>query len=325
MKKINFIGLFLILSIQINAQTPTHTGDTEIRNGRLAVNYTSPSEMSAAQLDVLSGDFGNQGIGGLNAGDVHVRGFWGVVIDKNGGNYGESTLYSNGVQPAGGSFAVRTRTTSTTFRTDFIIRNNGYVGIADMNPNERLVVDGNIKLNQSGNKIYWDWADRTIEQYSSGGNSRMIRFRNSMNSSNPDGGFDFATHDGVSVLRINQQRVGIGTTNLDPNNKLSVNGSIRSKEVKVEASWPDFVFESDYELRTLEEVEKHITENGHLPEIPSEAEVSRNGINLGEMNSKLLLKIEELTLYLIEQNKQLKSQSEIITQLQEEVSALKNK
>ncbi len=59
----------------------------------------------------------------------------------------------------------------------------------------------------------------------------------------------------------------------------------------------DFVFENDYELRTLEEVEQHINEKGRLPEIPSETEVTENGINLGEMNAKLLQKIEELTLY----------------------------
>lgn len=117
--------------------------------------------------------------------------------------------------------------------------------------------------------------------------------------------------------------VGIGTTNPDLNFKLSVNGAIRSKEVKVEANWSDFVFEDDYELRNLEEVEEHIKEKGHLPEIPSEAEVTQNGINLGEMDAKLLQKIEELTLYIIDINKQLKSQSERVEQLEQKNSELK--
>ena len=69
-------------------------------------------------------------------------------------------------------------------------------------------------------------------------------------------------------------QLGIGTTSTG-SHKLAVEGSIGAREIKVEASgWPDFVFEKDYELRTLEEVEEHIKENGHLPEIPSEAEVT---------------------------------------------------
>ncbi len=129
-----------------------------------------------------------------------------------------------------------------------------------------------------------------------------------------------------------QGNVGIGTANTF-GYKLAVNGTIGSTEVKVEntSSWPDFVFDNDYELPTLEEVEQHIAENGHLPEIPGEAEVAENGINLGEMNAKLLQKIEELTLYMIEQNKQnqaqqkeLEAQSALIEQLKNEVSALKS-
>ena len=88
--------------------------------------------------------------------------------------------------------------------------------------------------------------------------------------------------------------------------------------------WSDFVFGIDYELRTLEEVEKHINAKGHLPEIPSEAEVTENGINLGEMNAKLLQKIEELTLYLIEQNKQNQTQQARIEQLEQKLSQLGN-
>ncbi|MEP1340658.1 hypothetical protein [Ekhidna sp.] len=122
-----------------------------------------------------------------------------------------------------------------------------------------------------------------------------------------------------TYMTLNAGKLAIGTTDFSGNHKLRVEGSIGAREIKVEASgWSDFVFERDYELRTLEEVEEHINENGHLPEIPSEAEVTENGINLGEMNAKLLQKIEELTLYLIEQNKEIK-------ELKEKVNSLENK
>lgn len=111
--------------------------------------------------------------------------------------------------------------------------------------------------------------------------------------------------------------VGIGTTT--PDAKLAVNGTIHTKEVKVDlVGWPDYVFEDNYTLPTLEQVEQHITEKGHLQNIPSASEVAENGIQLGEMNKKLLEKIEELTLYMIEQNKK----TDLLLQ---EVEALKKK
>ena len=101
-------------------------------------------------------------------------------------------------------------------------------------------------------------------------------------------------------------RIGIGTTT--PSYELEVNGTIRSKEVLVESGpWPDYVFAKDYVLPTLTEVENHIKEKGHLQNIPSAEEVSKNGIQLGKMNTKLLEKIEELTLYIIDQEKRIKA------------------
>lgn len=134
-----------------------------------------------------------------------------------------------------------------------------------------------------------------------------------------NGQLRFYTYNGNlnEVMRIKSNGfIGIGLTN--PNFNLEVNGSIKGTTLHTSTqSWSDFVFEKNYKLLTLEEVEQHINKNGHLPEIPSEADVTENGINLGEMDAKLLQKIEELTLYVIEQNKQ-------IQELRKEVLALKN-
>ncbi|WP_299158423.1 hypothetical protein [uncultured Tenacibaculum sp.] len=114
--------------------------------------------------------------------------------------------------------------------------------------------------------------------------------------------------------------VGIGTTDTQ-GFKLGVNGKIAATEVKVAAysNWPDFVFNKDYQLPTLKEVEKHIKEKGHLKNIPSAKEVKENdGFELGEMNRKLLQKIEELTLYTIQQQNEL-------NEIKKELKKLKNK
>lgn len=98
--------------------------------------------------------------------------------------------------------------------------------------------------------------------------------------------------------------VGIGTTAPCVDCMLAVNGKIRAKSVVVDTGWSDFVFEDNYKLMPLQEVEKFIKDNRHLPDIPSEADVKKNGISVGDISSKLLQKIEELTLYVIELKKE---------------------
>jgi len=117
--------------------------------------------------------------------------------------------------------------------------------------------------------------------------------------------------------------VGIGTTN--PNQKLTVNGTIYGKEVKVDLNvpGPDYVFADNYQLQPLNELKTYIDQHKHLPEVPSAAAMEANGINLGEMNMLLLKKIEELTLYVIEQNKKLEDQEKFIQKQADETSLLK--
>ena len=115
-----------------------------------------------------------------------------------------------------------------------------------------------------------------------------------------------------SLLYI-KDSVGIGTTSTSY--KLSVNGTIRAKEVIVDTGWSDYVFDDDYPLASLSEVEAHIKEKRHLPGIPSAREVEKEGVSLGEMQSVLLAKIEELTLYQIAMQKRLDSQAAKIIEL----------
>ncbi len=110
--------------------------------------------------------------------------------------------------------------------------------------------------------------------------------------------------------------LGIGTDNPDPSHKLSVNGSIRAKEVVVDTGWSDFVFDDDYNLRTLREVEAHIEEHGHLPEVPSAEEVESEGLSVGEAQKIMMQKIEELTLYMIDLKKENEALKERVQELE---------
>ena len=116
---------------------------------------------------------------------------------------------------------------------------------------------------------------------------------------------------GNTIVNPNGGNVGIGTINTY-GYKLAVNGTIRAKEIKVEASpWPDYVFKSTYQLKPLSEVKAYIDRNQHLPEMPSAAEIEKDGLSLAKMNKLLVKKVEELTLYLIEKDKQLQNQQEV--------------
>lgn len=115
--------------------------------------------------------------------------------------------------------------------------------------------------------------------------------------------------NGVTRVTVSKAtgNVGVGTTS--PNEKLAVNGTIYGKEVKVDLSvpGPDYVFAKDYKLPSLQEVQIYINQHSHLPEIPSAKEMEAEGIKVGEMNMLLLKKVEELTLYLIQQQNEIEA------------------
>ena len=125
------------------------------------------------------------------------------------------------------------------------------------------------------------------------------------------------------LATTNTGNIGIGTKT--PREKLEVAGTIRATEIKVMAQTADFVFEDNYELRPLDEVEAFINDNGHLPDIPKATEMEKDGIALAEMNKLLLQKIEELTLYIIEQEKQNKKQQDLLERQQEQIQLLLEK
>jgi hypothetical protein len=129
----------------------------------------------------------------------------------------------------------------------------------------------------------------------------------------------------LAIKAIQNGNVGIGTA--IPDEKLTVKGKIHTQEVRVDmtgALVPDYVFENDYKLKTLPEVEEFIKENKHLPEIPSAKEIEKNGLMIAEMNMALLKKMEEMTLYMIEMKKESEKQNDKIRTLENKLKSTCN-
>lgn len=177
--------------------------------------------------------------------------------------------------------------------SQLMIKTNGYIGIGTSNPSRNLHVVGSVKfdIDTDRNLIFSSW-----ELAGSGG--MTIGTANDANSAHKPLAFaasGFLFHGGP----------------------VRVGGSLIAQSIRCKTDiWSDFVFDDDYKLRKLTEVEEYINKHKHLPDVPSEKEVIEKGIDVAKMNALLLQKIEELTLYLLQQNKKIK-------ELETEIKTLK--
>jgi hypothetical protein len=215
--------------------------------------------------------------------------------------------------------AIVDRTTLSNIYTKSLQGNNKHqvyynhnVGIRTNDPKHTLDVNGSFRAGNEDNQFtYNGMADVILKFKDRGNGGRAI------------------VHDAGNILTLNYDEdfdggTRLGRSFLVKGNNASLQGKLEAKEIKVtETPTADFVFEEDYNLPTLQTVEKHIKEKKHLPEIASAKEMEKEGVNVGEFQIKLLQKIEELTLYIIEQNKVNEKQSEQLNQLIEEINQLK--
>lgn len=218
------------------------------------------------------------------------------------------------------------------FFSQFVVKPNGNVGvgvnwndpilnnkrmvITDNNPNALdlnvrgfALIDGqnaSLLFGATGGEDFGQWG---IE-YNEYATVKGLNFWKPAGSNNFGNYYMFLTDTGKVSIGLDPNMAGTYSGNF----KLYVADGIMTEKVKVtlrsSSDWSDYVFEDDYKLLPLEEVEAHIAKNGHLPNVPSAEEVAKEGIDLAKMDAKLLEKIEELTLYVIEQQKQIKKLQE---------------
>lgn len=196
-------------------------------------------------------------------------------------------------------------------------RISGKLGVGTATPSTQLEVNGAMKLTSTYGNLTVSSTDANYMRFNT--SLPAFHFNKPLCLQNTvvrgtGRALLFYTNTNTQCLTLLDNRVGIGTQN--PLYSLDVNGTIRAKEIRVETTGADFVFADDYQLRPLSEVKAFIAENKHLPEIQSAQEMQENGVSVSELQTRLLQKIEELTLYILQQD-------ETIQELRQEVELLK--
>jgi hypothetical protein len=329
-KQILFFGA-LVLSTSSFAQTWLTSGGA-LYNNPLSLNcgigLTSPSyklEVSSATVnDGIQITQQPTGSGGAT--------LW-FKNQTTGGRTWLCMATGNGNGEGAGHFNIVEDPHTTSVSRLFIKGNdNGQIGIGTVTPADKLHVIGGIRsykagddyinpqlyLGNSGNSKAFSFQLNSAETklnlwtYNSGWNNRFA-FTTGGNFEVTAGSIlvsSFTSLDANAKLAVNgKTQIGNSLTSSSPHISdylLSVNGKGVFKEIYVTNSyWADFVFANDYKLPSLHDVETYYKENKHLPEIPSAKEVEANGYSVGEMNKLLLQKIEELTIYLVDQQKEI--------------------
>jgi hypothetical protein len=248
---------------------------------------------------------------GTSAGDLAIRSTTGLL--HIGSNNGSSAPAASFLQ--NGNVGIGTTAPSTKFHTNGTLR---FQGLSNNNVLDRLLVtdaNGNVSyrdVSSVAGSAGWSYEGNTVSALKKLGTvdpfdlpiitNNVERMR--------------VLSDGTVIVGATTRPSLAGTGTL-----LAVNGQVFAAKVKVavQGGWADYVFDDNYKLRPIKELESFIQRYHHLPEVPTTADVSREGVDVGDTQVLLLKKVEELTLYLIEQNKRIDAQQREIEGLKKQI------
>jgi hypothetical protein len=246
---------------------------------------------------------------------LHVNGS-SIVVGGSTTSGGFTSLTTGISAPNDGyAYLQSIRSSGTAYGNLILNEHGGNVGIGTSDPKTKFQVVGHIAATSSDNLDGFTqlWGDNLIV-WKAGNANNGLRFGNATDLS--------TTNYSQKMIITDAGKVGIGTA--APQELLSVNGNIAAKQVRVtQSGWPDYVFEKNYTLRSLDSVEAFVSTHKHLPDVKSAAKIETDGLDLGENQAALLRKVEELTLYVIELSKTVKQLSSDNTTLKRQIGELK--
>ena len=280
------------------------------------------------------------GTGSVGIGDLDAAAKLNVVGQVRASNEAGETNYIEMDHNGSNSFVNHTGSGNMQFRhggsTISVMNATGLTVGGSYAPGTKLDVNGTksanaLRLRSGDSSGGENGGNQMLFSFDGGANySHAIRSRHHSTDGNGNA-IDFYTWNHnqaanagtVHAMTLSNGKVGIGdiinpTKDLEVGGNARINGTIEVIELHIDpnGTWADYVFEEDYQLRPLSEVSDFIKENKHLPEIPSAKEVSEQGYNQTEINAKLLQKIEELTLYMIELEQKNKELTKKVSKLE---------
>jgi len=312
---------------------PTPTGNVGIATTSSPIYHLQVNKTSSEPAMMIGGSYAGSPRLQIYGLEADPNAWMGLGTDMSGGPYEHSIYFPTAPSGYTGKLTLGDYN-GNTYNARMTILNNGNVGIGTTNPGSNLTVRSNntgVSIHTIGGGYFGTLAfnreSATGAIFNPSANAFQINNGNGTDKNlhiQVYSGSGSAVNPDALTIDGTTSGVGINTAYIPAGYQFAVNGNVisTSMTVKLRGNWPDYVFKPQYKLPSLTTVKAYIDQNQHLPDMPSEQEVKDNGINLGEIVKIQTKKIEELTLYLIEKDKQLTEQQKKNDENEARIAAL---